>query len=116
MKMMNKLKNRITIREISDNNSSISSTRWAFSTVILFDIVIISFSIVAFIICHLAKKPLDNSFFYSVGTLLGILTALVTTSKSLQGFETKKHEDKISNEGKEEKEESEEINSDNSIK
>lgn len=113
MKMMNKLKNRITIREISDNNSSISSTRWAFSTVILFDIVVISFSIVAFIICHFANKPLDNSFFYSVGTLLGILTALVTTSKSLQGFETKKHEDKIFND---DKEESEEINSDDFIK
>lgn len=115
--MMNRIKNKIiTIREISDNKSSISSTRWAFSTVILFDIVIISFSILAFIICHLVKKPLDNSFFYSVGTLLGILTALVTTSKSLQGFETKKYEDKISDSNQNDKEESEEINSDNFIK
>jgi hypothetical protein len=83
----------ITIREISDNNTSISSTRWAFATVIKFDVVVILLSITAFIICHIIKKPLDNSFFYSVGTLLGILTTLVATPKALQGFEPKKKEE-----------------------
>lgn len=77
----------ITLREISDNDTSISSTRWAFAKVINFDIIIIVLSIVAYIVCHLVKRPLDDSFFYAVGTLLGILTTLVATPKALQGFE-----------------------------
>ena len=82
----------ITIREIADNNSSISSTRWAFASVIVFDFVIIGVAFVAFLVFHFIGKPLESSFFYGVATLLGILTALVTTSKSLQGFETKKND------------------------
>ena len=80
----------ITIREIADNNSSISSTRWAFATVIIFDIVMIVASIIVFCLFHFLKRPLDNSFFYAVATLLGVLTSLVVTPKALQGFEPKK--------------------------
>ena len=83
----------ITIREIADNNSSISSTRWAFATVIIFDIVMIVVSIIVFCLFHFLKRPLDNSFFYAVATLLGVLTTLVVTPKALQGFEPKKDYD-----------------------
>ena len=82
----------ISVREIADNNSSISSTRWAFATVIIFDIVVIVASIVVFCLFHFLKRPLDNSFFYAVATLLGVLTTLVVTPKALQGFEPKKEE------------------------
>lgn len=99
----------ISIREISDDKTSISSTRWAFASVIKFDIFIIFFSIIIFVVCHLLNKPLNESFFYAVGTLLGILTTLVATPKALQGFEPKKKEeikkesettDSFENEGK----------------
>ena len=80
----------ISIREISDDNSSISSTRWAFATVIIFDIVVIVASIIVFCLFHFLERPLDNSFFYAVATLLGVLTTLVVTPKTLQGFEPKK--------------------------
>lgn len=90
----------ITLREISDNNTSISSTRWAFAKVINFDIVAIAVSVVAYVVCHLVKRPLEDSFFYAVGTLLGILTTLVATPKALQGFEPKKHEPKQSGQTK----------------
>lgn len=80
----------ITIREIADNNTSISSTRWAFASMIKFDIVIILLSIVAYLIAHFIGKPLDSSFFGGVCTLLGILTGITTTSKALQGFEPHK--------------------------
>lgn len=101
----------ISIREIADNNSSISSTRWAFAIVIMFDMVIIVTSVIVFCLFHFLKRPLDNSFFYAVATLLGVLTTLVVTPKALQGFEPKKDDkkpletqeinaEKIYNEGK----------------
>ena len=80
----------ISIREISDDNSSISSTRWAFATVITFDMIVIVASVIVFCLFHFLKRPLDNSFFYAVATLLGVLTTLVVTPKALQGFEPKK--------------------------
>ncbi len=80
----------ITLKDIADCKTSISSTRWAFAKVINFDIITIFMSIIAFIVCHLIGKPLNDSFFYAVGTLLGILTTLVATPKALQGFEPKK--------------------------
>ena len=82
----------ISVREIADNNSSISSTRWAFATVIIFDIIMIVASVIVFCLFHFLKRPLDNSFFYAVATLLGVLTTLVVTPKALQGFEPKKEE------------------------
>lgn len=88
----------ISLREIADNNTSISSTRWAFAKVINFDIIIIAIAIVAFVICHLTGRPMNDSFFYAVGTLLGILTTLVATPKALQGFEPKGNKDKKINE------------------
>ena len=88
----------ISIREIADCKTSISSTRWAFAKVINFDIVIILLAIVAYIICHLIGKPMDDSFFYAVGTLLGILTTLVVTPKALQGFEPNKDKNNLDDE------------------
>lgn len=79
----------ITIKEIADNNTSISSTRWAFATVILFDIVVIALSLFAFVISHFIGKPIDLGFFDKEVILLGVLTTLVATTKGLQGFEPK---------------------------
>ena len=79
----------ISLREVADNKSKISSTRWAFGLIIIFDIVIITLSIAAFLVAHFICMPLDGSFFGYVATLLGVVTTLVTTGKALQGFETK---------------------------
>ncbi len=82
----------ISIREIADDKTSISSTRWAFASVIKFDIAIVTLSIVAYLVGHFIGKPIEGSFFGYVATLLGTLTGIVTTSKALQGFETKKND------------------------
>lgn len=84
----------MTIREIADDNTSISSTRWAFASVIKFDIVVISLVLLAYIIGHFVGKPFDGGLVSGAGVLLGILTGLVTTSKSLQGWEPEKDKDK----------------------
>ena len=80
----------VTTREIADNNSSISSTRWAFALVIKFDIAVIFGTIVAGLVGHFIGKPLDNGFYGSVSMLLGILTGLAAGTKALQGFEPNK--------------------------
>ena len=77
----------ITIKEIADNNTSISSTRWAFATIIKFDIVVIALSLLVFVISHFIGKPIDLDFFDKEVVLLGVLTALVATTKGLMGFE-----------------------------
>lgn len=84
----------ISIREIADDNTSISSTRWAFATVIKFDIVVISITILAYIIAHFVGKPFDSGLVSGVAVLLGILTGLTTTSKALQGWEPEKDKEK----------------------
>lgn len=79
----------ITIRDLADDKTTISSTRWAFATVILFDIVVIALSMLAFVISHFIGMPIDLAFFDKEVVLLGVLTALVATTKGLQGFEPK---------------------------
>lgn len=84
----------ISIREIADNNSSISSTRWAFASIIKVDIFCVVLIIVCGLIGHFIGKPLDSSFYASSAMLLGVITGIITTSKSLQGFEPKKDDKK----------------------
>lgn len=81
----------ISLREISDNNSTISSTRWAFGTIVIFDMTVIFIVTVSYIVAHFVKIPFDSSFITGISVLLGIPTGIITTSKALQGFETKKN-------------------------
>lgn len=77
----------ISIRDLADDNTTISSTRWAFATVILFDIVVIALSLLVFVVSHFMGKPIDLGFFDKEVVLLGVLTAMVATTKGLMGFE-----------------------------
>ena len=89
----------ISVREIADDNSSISSTRWAFASIIKVDIFCVVLIIVCGLVGHFIGKPLDSSFYASSAMLLGVITGIITTSKSLQGFEPKKKkEEKIKQE------------------
>ena len=58
-----------TIRDLADDNTTISSTRWAFATVILFDIVVIALSLLIFVyMCsfyrHFPKVGFSHSTSY----------------------------------------------------
>lgn len=89
----------VSIRELADDKSSLSSTRWAFAVVIIFDIAVIALTIIAGLTFHFLGKPLDNGFYGSVSLLLGIPTGLATGAKALQGWEPNK--DKTENTDKE---------------
>ena len=81
-------------KDLIDDKTTISSTRWAFVTIIKFDIFMIVASVFIFCLFHIKGNPLDTSFFYAVGTLLGVLTTLVVAPKALQGFEPKEEGEK----------------------
>lgn len=77
----------ISLKDICDEGTHISSTRWAFAIVIIFDIIVISITILCAIFGHFTNKPIDPSMFTGVATLLGIPTALISGAKIMQGFE-----------------------------
>ena len=83
------MKHFISTRELADDKTTISSTRWAFATVVKVDIAIIIIVLLAALVAHFFPgiEDFDNSFFGSVAGLLGVITTLVTTGKVLQGFE-----------------------------
>lgn len=91
----------ITIREIADDKTTISSTRWAFASVVKVDIWCIVGILIAGVVGHFTNKPFDSSFYASAATLLGVVTTLVAAPKALQGFEPKKdkpHEEEVKTE------------------
>ena len=79
----------ISLREIVDNDSSISSTRWAFASIVKFDIFVILITALAGLAAHFIPgvEDLDSGFYTSMGMLLGILTGFISGTKALQGFE-----------------------------
>ena len=81
----------ITLREIADDKSSISSTRWGWASIIKFDIFTIFIVVAAGITAHFLEKDFDSSFYTSVAMLLGILTGFIATTKALQGWEPHKN-------------------------
>jgi len=97
----------ITVREIADNNTTISSTRWAFATTIKIDFVIIIIVLLAGLVCHFIPKvpDLESSFYGSVAMLLGVPTTIIGTAKALQGFEPHNKTDKANKNTEEVKEE-----------
>jgi hypothetical protein len=79
----------ITIREIADDKSTISSTRWAFSMTVTFDMIIIAISVLSIIIGHFIGKPFDETTIKGIALLVGVLTTVTGISKTMQGFEPK---------------------------
>ena len=97
----------ISIREISDDKSSISSTRWAFASVVKVDTIIIVVTWLVGLVSNIIPQipTLPNTFYGHVALLLGILTGIITTSKALQGFEPHSKSDfEVMTEKKKEKE------------
>lgn len=83
----------ISIREISDDKSTISSTRWGFATIIKFDVIAILVTIISYIVAHFIGKPFSYELFNGVSLLLGILTGILAAAKAAQGFEPHKKND-----------------------
>jgi len=94
----------ITMREIADIDSKISSTRWAFAAIVKADIAIAFIAIAAGLTGHFIGKPLDKSFYDYITKALGLLTGILTIAKAAQGFEPHKKEEHKAEIKKEKKE------------
>ena len=94
----------ISMREIADIDSKVSSTRWAFAAIVKADIFIVFIAIAAGLVGHFIDKPLDKSFYDYVAKAVGLLTGILTLAKAAQGFEPH-HKEEIKKEKEEEKKE-----------
>lgn len=89
----------ITIRELADNNTSISSTRWSFVSIVKFDFVVILLSVIAGFVGHFMGKPIEKPLYDFILAALGVLTGILAFVKASQGFEPR-HSDNSKEEEK----------------
>lgn len=87
----------MSIKELSSNNTEYSTVRYAFITVVRFDMVVISAVLLAYIISHLMNKPLDDSLLDKTTMLIGVLTTLTTGSKMYQDFSNRDYRSNYDN-------------------
>ena len=73
-------------KELVDESSKLSSSRWSLVTCIRWAIVIAVISIVSFVICALIGKPLDSGFLGGCGVIIGLIIGIPTVGKTTQSF------------------------------
>ena len=83
----------VTLKDIADDKTTISSTRWGFALTLIVDVIVICIVVVAGLVGHFVGLPIPDTFYKSVSLLLGVLTSITGTTKALQGFEPQ-HKDK----------------------
>ena len=83
----------VTLKDIADDKTTISSTRWGFALTLIFDVVVISVVVIAGFVGHFMMLPLPIDFYKSVALLLGVLTGITGTTKLAQGFEPYKNKE-----------------------
>ena len=89
----------VTLKDIADDKTTISSTRWGWALTLRLDVIVISVVIIAGLVGHFSGLPIPDTFYKSVALLLGVLTGVSGTTKALQGFEPQ-HKDNIEEEEK----------------
>lgn len=83
----------VTLKDIADDKTTISSTRWGFALTLIADVIVINIVIIAGLVGHFINLPIPDTFYKSVALLLGVLTGITGTTKLAQGFEPQ-HKDK----------------------
>lgn len=78
---MNKLK-----RELIDESSKLSSSRWSLVTCIEWAVILSIISILAYIICAIIGKPLPEGFLGGCAIIIGLIVGIPTTGKAVQSF------------------------------
>ena len=81
----------VTLRDIADDETTISSTRWGWALTLLVDVVVICIVVTAGLVGHFINVPIPDTFYKSVALLLGVLTGITGTTKLAQGFEPHKN-------------------------
>ena len=90
----------VTLKDIVDDKTTISSTRWGFALTLIVDVIVINIVIIAGLVGHFFGLPIPDTFYKSVALLFGVLTGVSGTTKALQGFEPYKDKNNIKEEEK----------------
>lgn len=77
----------LTTKELCDDNTPYSTTRWSFVTCTKVAIFLVIASVAAFVAMKILNIDIDEDFLTAVGVLIGIILGIPTVAKSLQGFE-----------------------------
>ena len=81
----------ITLKDIADDKTTISSTRWGWALTLIVDVIVICIVVTAGLVGHFINVPIPDTFYKSVALLLGVLTGITGTTKLAQGFEPHKN-------------------------
>lgn len=81
----------ITLRDIADDETTISSTRWGWALTLIVDVIVICIVVTAGLVGYFINVPIPDTFYKSVALLLGVLTGITGTTKMAQGFEPHKN-------------------------
>lgn len=83
----------ITLKDIADDETTISSTRWGWALTLIVDVIVICIVVTAGLVGHFINVPIPDTFYKSVALLLGVLTGITGTAKMAQGFEPYKNKE-----------------------
>lgn len=73
-------------KELIDESSTLSSSRWSLVTCIRWAIVISILSIISVIVCAIIKKPLPDGFLGGCAIIIGLIIGIPTAGKTTQSF------------------------------
>lgn len=84
----------MNLRELVDDKTSYSTTRWAFVVCTRVAIALAFLVIGAVIAGTIFNKPMPDGLLGGAAAIIGVLAGIPTVAKTAQGFETKRTEDK----------------------
>ena len=73
-------------KELIDESSTLSSSRWSLVTCIRWAIFISILSIISVIVCAIIKKPLPDGFLGGCAIIIGLIIGIPTAGKTTQSF------------------------------
>ena len=73
-------------RDLIDESSTLSSSRWSLVTCIRWAIILSILSIVSVIVCYVVGKPLPEGFLGGCAVIIGLIIGIPTAGKATQSF------------------------------
>lgn len=75
-----------TTKELIDESSTLSSSRWSLVTCIRWAIALSILSILSVIVCYIIGKPLPDGFLGGCAIIIGLIVGIPTAGKATQSF------------------------------
>ena len=73
-------------KELIDESSTLSSSRWSLVTCIRWAIILSILSIISVIVCYIIGRPLPDGFLGGCAVIIGLIIGIPTAGKATQSF------------------------------